>query len=266
MITTRPRQITEPNAIPWASFVEDSTQEVTGAGLWCSACESWIDVLSERALRGAVCNELGDWRCFKCGIERRAVVPRQRPDGAAIEVVIPEEYADASIEHIPAKQRQVLRQWPKTKSFMVIGGIPGSGKTRATWAYVKAGAQKGHRVLRLDALNAQSAWSGALNPSSRKRIQDTWMSAAYLILDDLSGCNPTDAWTKLIHEVLQTRLIGKKPTLITSAAGPEALRKAYNEAIHGRMTEFEWVYLPSTDWRTVKAEKRAKEEKAEAKA
>jgi hypothetical protein len=80
-----------PGTTPWASLIDDETREVRGAAMWCCACESWIDVLDENCNKGAVVNAHSDWRCFKCGVERRAIHPRPSAESGPVKVSIPEE-------------------------------------------------------------------------------------------------------------------------------------------------------------------------------
>ena len=241
------------NLYGWATMWRGD--QFVGTARWCCACELWLDVmnsyvngLGDIVVKGANCNEFGDWKCYKCAyIDKKP--NRTARDVGTSTVQIPAEYADASLNELKPAQRSVLGQWGRKYKFIVVFGNPGSGKTRVSWAFQKKFIQEKRPFVCLDAPIAQRGWSSCLQHPERAKLELQWENHPYLILDDLSACQPSDAWIRVVHIMIDRRRLAQRPTIITTAADAIELQNKYGEAIHSRLNEFEWVKLPGKDWR-----------------
>lgn len=228
---------------------------IVGFASRCFACLQWINDLELISSRkeGLYDSAYGTWICDKCVSDQRPLVTpaTKTPGSTKRREAIPTEYADATILDLPKELQSTARKWPKSLPVLIVCGRPGSGKTRLTWAYVKAAAQQERPILRILAPKAQLDYQSCQYSYQRAELFRKWTTAPYLIIDDFSACEADDSWIRLMQLILDQRLWEEtqRPTLITTAAGADELEKLYDVALHSRLLAAEWLFLPETDYR-----------------
>jgi len=214
-----------------------------GFQIMCCCCMQWLSANDDPYMWRA--GESGRYYCKDCIREGRK--PQIKAEACDVTNVIPPEYADASLNGLPANIRARLLQWPSKTPFVAIYGCPGSRKTTsARWVH-RAMAHIGKPVLWLDAPKAREQWANAMR---RDRVTEAWETTPLLILDDLSACAVTEGWAAVVHNLIDQRLNYRRPLLITTAANSKSLAAQYGEAVGSRLWKFEpWIHLPQKDWR-----------------
>lgn len=200
---------------------------------------------------------LGRPYCHDCGTEMNRLVEsyvdteEKRPP---IEIEVPVMFMTASESDYKPDIRKRLMQWPRKVPLLGIQGIPGSGKSRATWALAKRMAYDGRRVWHDTAPSLKGRWLSLASSDQKKRLElETMLQMTpWLILDDISGIKATPGWQEFFHQLLEKRTIAQRPTVITMAGGGEEIQEAYGSQIRSRMNLFQWIALPEKDWRMAK--------------
>lgn len=228
---------------PRSARVNDGNGNTVAIVRRCDACQEWIDPNGHGVRMAAPSARI---KCAQCYRDKKPFTTNAETIGK--EVDIPEDYASANFADLPKQ----CKHWPNKEPFLIISGIPGSGKTRSCYAYVRALSKVGRDILLLDAPLAQQRWDGAILNDGRRRCLDVWINCPRLILDDLSACVASDGWAQTIHVLLSERKKHKRPLLFTTASDQKELGKKYGQAIYSRIREFEWVELDRKDWRAAK--------------
>jgi len=217
----------------------------------CPGCGEFVNVHAE----GIRANERGHYYCKKCGNEivdnyAKAQVG-EGTVGAPIEIEVPAEYMTASILQYSGKNQSALSSWPKKRPLMGILGIPGSGKSNAIWAIAKNLATRGQRATIMIASEERRRWYQT-KEDKRGKIEESWMRAIWLLIDDISAPPASDGWQAVMHDLLTVRKRHLRPTVVTTAAKGEELEEKYGAAIRSRLSSFEWLQLADKDWRKEK--------------
>lgn len=211
----------------------------------CPVCGEFVS-LHDPGLRA---DERGRYYCKKCGDEivaQHAADPDSAIDFRPIAVDVPTEYMQADIMLCPASKAGVLRKWPMEKPLLGICGINGSGKTMVLYAINKNLGRRGRRAIVMICSSERSRWSQSNN---REDIVDRWKKAPWLLMDDITAPPATDGWADVMHNLLSERLSHRRPTLITTHSNAEEVREKYGQPICSRLSAFEWLAMPSIDWR-----------------
>jgi len=214
----------------------------------CCCCQEWVtDWFEQRQIQGI--DGMGRWHCRKCFVEKRK--PTLGLDAEKPQLQMPPEYITASLADLPGPKRQPIYAWPNKPVQLLILGCEGSGKTRLCWAFKKILYGKKMGCLYVYAPDARSEWSTSLY---RRELEKKWATAERLILDGVSSCSKTDAWTERLEILLSLRLQENKPTIITSTARPDQLENLYTREVCSRLSQFAAVELPAKDWRKRKGD------------
>lgn len=187
----------------------------------------------------------GVW-CRDCNRTGKAGKISLKPTGP-LPSKAPAAYAHATLEQVPPKIRTFLRKWPRVP-FVLVGGIAGSGKTYTSWAVekecclhrIQARVENGQRI--------RGVWSGMMH-ERRGVLLMALSECRYLILDALTDGDATEGWVQAVQEILDRRFEAARPTLITTMHDPDAIRTMWGTAIMSRLSQYQWVKLPSIDRR-----------------
>ena len=191
----------------------------------------------------------GVW-CALCSQSGRGAGQGGQP--AAIESKAPPAYADATFETLmPTKLRKFLSGWPEKRPFVVLVGIQGSGKTRATWALEKRACKAGCRTRVEDCQTLRGRWlSGGID--NRERINEGLATCRWLILDGFSDAGATEGWNEAMQTLLSRRWSFQLATLITVMHARAELQHLLGSAVFSRLAQYEWDVLPDRDWRAAR--------------
>lgn len=210
----------------------------------CNGCDEWVNG-DEDAGRWKASQPCGIWcqRCYLDGRMGQATTAR----GGIIESKAPVAYAHATFESLTPAAQKFLKDWPDKKPFVVVAGIPGSGKTFATWAIEKRLCLIGRRIRVESARQVRGYWATHLE--RRELIEHGLSTCRYLVLDGLTDSTATDGWAQLVQGVMDARYNDKLPTLITTMDEPHTIERDWGIHILSRLRQYHWIKLPNTDHR-----------------
>jgi len=134
----------------------------------------------------------------------------------------------------------------KPANLLLFGG-PGLGKTHLSAAIAREVSEKGYSVVYdtashvFERFETQKFWRDSSEESSSD--VDRILNCDLLILDDL-GTEMTTAFVQsTLYQIVNTRLIEKKSTIISSNLSPEIIDQRYSPQIASRI-EGEYQLLP----------------------
>ncbi len=211
----------------------------------CPSCKEFADMQGV----GIRADERGMYYCRKCGEEivaQHSAALDSEMDFKPIHVEVPTEYMQADILLFPAGKQGVLRDWPMKRPLLGICGVNGAGKTMALYAIYKNLARRGRKAFVMICSAERSRWSQSNN---RDEIVERWIKAPWLLVDDITAPPATDGWKDVMHNLLSARLSHRRPTLITTHSKADEVNEKYGPPICSRLSAFEWLALPSIDWR-----------------
>lgn len=209
----------------------------------CNGCNEWVNG-DEDSGRWKATQPCGVW-CARCYADGRMGQTSQSK--GQIESKAPLAYAHATFEALTPAAQKFLKDWPDKKPFVVVAGIPGSGKTYAGWAIEKRACLHGRRIRVESARGIRSYWATHLE--YRERIEAGLGTCRYLLLDGLTDSTATDGWAQLIQGVMDARWNAKLPTLITTMDEPHTIEKSWGVHILSRLRQYHWLKLPDKDQR-----------------
>ncbi len=126
-------------------------------------------------------------------------------------------------------------KFSKESESLLFFGATGLGKTHMTTAVAKTVIEKGYDVFYNSApnifasLEAEKFGREVLFPSS------ALFDCDLLIIDDLGTENPSALNVNFIYNIINTRLVGKKPTIINTNLSIEEIQRRYTDRIASRM-------------------------------
>lgn len=210
----------------------------------CNGCSEWVNG-DEDAGRWKSSQPCGVWcqRCVADGRMGQAGAPLK----GILESKAPNGYAHATFEALTPAAQKFLKDWPDKKPFVVIAGIPGSGKTFACWGIEKRQCLMGRRVRVESARGVRGYWAAHMD--RREVIERGLSTCRYLVLDGLTDSTATDGWAQLIQGVMDARYAEKLPTLITTMDEPHTIEAAWGAHILSRLKQYHWLRLPNVDKR-----------------
>jgi len=127
-----------------------------------------------------------------------------------------------------------------TKTNLLLSGGPGLGKTFLSTCIARAVMEKGYSVVYDTAVGIfakmeDAKFSNRENEPEKRLAADRLYKCDLLIIDDL-GTEMTTAFTvSALYDLINTRLISGKRTVINTNLSPERLCKRYNEQIGSRL-------------------------------
>ncbi len=130
------------------------------------------------------------------------------------------------------------REFPNFYSKNVLlSGAPGLGKTFLSASIARVVAQRGYSVVYDTAVNVFAQFEARKfekNPDAAESTQ-RYLSCDLLILDDLGSEMRTAFTQAALYEILNTRLIGHKGTVISTNLQEKEIQQLYTPQIHSRI-------------------------------
>ena len=158
-------------------------------------------------------------------------------------------------ENILAKCKEFVEDFPKNSRSLLFMGGAGLGKTHLSLAIVSEIIKKGYGVVYG---SAQSLFSAAekehflFNSSSEQ--EDALLSCDLLVIDDLGTEFLSSYTSSLFYNIVNTRLLNNKPTIINTNLDFEQLENRYTARITSRFIgEYEMKRFVGLDIRQQKA-------------
>jgi len=142
---------------------------------------------------------------------------------------------------------------------LVFSGGPGLGKTFLSACIARVVSQRGYSVVYDGATSALSAFEKdkfSRDPEEAAAAGSTvkqYLSCDLMILDDL-GTEMNTAFTQsALYTLINQRLTGGKPTIISTNLTEEGLEERYGPQIVSRLLgEYQWLHFMGTDIRRMK--------------
>ncbi len=129
----------------------------------------------------------------------------------------------------------VLNFNPKTSGNLLFLGGPGLGKTHLTLAIVSGVIEKGYMPVYAPAENIFSAIQKEKFDGENKGTFDQMLTCDLLVIDDL-GTEMANSFTKsALYNLINTRLLSKKPIIINTNLSIEEIIDKYSPRIASRL-------------------------------
>ena len=116
----------------------------------------------------------------------------------------------------------------KSASGLLFYGVPGCGKTYASFAIANELYNKGVAVMAISVSRILAIIKDSFDKhgeTSEMEILNTIAEASLLILDDLGTEHQTNWTSRMLYQIIDTRERASKPTIITTNLDKIALRK-----------------------------------------
>lgn len=122
----------------------------------------------------------------------------------------------------------------KADSLLFIGNT-GLGKTHLSTSIAVEVVNKGHEVVYTSAPNLFSALEAEKFGREASLTMQEVLDAEFLLIDDLGTENPSALNNNFLYNIVNTRLITAKPTLINTNLMPADLMKRYTDRLASRL-------------------------------
>ena len=130
--------------------------------------------------------------------------------------------------------KQFVENFPSNRSLLFMGGV-GLGKTHLSLSIVKEISDKGYGVVYGSAQNLFSAAEKEhFSYSGETSVQDSLLECDLLVIDDLGTEFYSSFAASLFYNVVNTRLLSGKPTVINTNLSLDELEKKYTPRITSR--------------------------------
>ena len=122
----------------------------------------------------------------------------------------------------------------KADSLLLIGNT-GLGKTHLSTSIAVAVVEKGYEAVYTSAPNLFSALEAEKFGREAQLTMQEVLDAEFLLIDDLGTENPSNLNNNFLYNIVNTRLITGKPTLINTNLMPADLMKRYTDRLASRL-------------------------------
>ena len=122
----------------------------------------------------------------------------------------------------------------KSDSLLFIGNT-GLGKTHLSTSIAVSVVNKGYEVVYTSAPNLFSALEAEKFGREASLTMQEVLDAEFLLIDDLGTENPSALNNNFLYNIINTRLITAKPTLINTNLMPADLMKRYTDRLASRL-------------------------------
>ena len=216
------------------------------------------DELSER-YQCKICNDTGSVGAKSCECYKKLLIQKAYAHSNLSTLLIDQSfetfslscYSDEFVESVNMTEKEYMKsvfdkakryveQFEQTKNSLLFWGAPGLGKTILSTCIAKELLKKGYSVIYETAYQTFSM----LEEIKFKRNEDTerlklkaekLYSCDFLILDDLGSEFSTPYTTSALFDIVNSRLIAGKKTLINTNLSLPELSKKYSERVFSRL-------------------------------
>ena len=122
----------------------------------------------------------------------------------------------------------------KAESLLFVGGT-GLGKTHLSTSIATAVVEKGYEVVYSSAPNIFLSLEAEKFGRESSLTMKSLLDAEFLIIDDLGTENPSNLNNNFLYNIVNTRMIEGKPTLISTNLMPAELMKRYTDRLASRL-------------------------------
>lgn len=167
-------------------------------------------------------------------LDRKARNERIERFKIAFEDICPPLYRDTDLGRIYAPFAEVALNYQFNPTGVLFEGPPGTGKTRAAWCILKRMVEAGKSCYGLTSTQfakfAADQWhSNSEDKGTACENMDRCRRTAILLIDDLGKQKMTERGETELYDVLEWRTTNLKPTIITTNASGDQLKKMLSE-------------------------------------
>ena len=221
-LTARKRALFEEKGIVVPGFLCDKCRDTGYVG------NGWCDCIKDIA-KTLVAEELSRYMPIgNCSFENFDLsYYSDSPDGSGR---VPRKRAAA----ILSSAMDFVKDFPNSKSLLFMGE-PGLGKTHLSLSIVSAVSEKGYSVVYGPAGKLfTEAEKEHFSYSGETEKLDSLLSADLLVIDDLGTEFLSSFTSSLFYNIVNTRLLEGKPTVISTNLSIDELEKKYSNRIASR--------------------------------
>lgn len=156
------------------------------------------------------------------------------------------------MEKILLTCKDFAKSFPKTDNLIFSGGT-GLGKTHLSLSIVRKVVANGYSAMYNSAQNFFNLIERDNFGKSDLGISEGLISCDLCVLDDLGAEFSTSFTQSALYNILNSRIIAKKPTVISTNLSPDQLESKYGDRIFSRIIGcFDWKNLSGKDIRIQK--------------
>ncbi len=172
-------------------------------------------------------------------------------DRPTAEGVVPRKKAKTLLELC----RQFAEEFSTDSPSLLFIGDTGLGKTHLSLSIVSAVSAKGFEVVYGSAQNLFSAAEKEhFSYNGDRSVEDSLLSCDLLVIDDLGTEFYSSYISTLLYNIINTRILNKKPTVINTNLDFDGLEKRYGERIVSRFIgNYKMKKFVGDDIRQIKA-------------
>lgn len=168
------------------------------------------------------------------------------PDGAGTS---PKKRMESVLNYCKAYAADFSRHSPS----LLLYGKTGLGKTHLSLAIAGKAVEEGYGVIYSSAQNLFNKLEKDKFGKADTNTEETILDCDLLIIDDLGAEFTTQFTVSALYNIVNSRELEGKPTIISTNLMPEQLTKAYGERIASRiLSDYVMLYFDGSDIRQIK--------------
>ena len=148
--------------------------------------------------------------------------------------------------------RDFSKKFPNSGN-LIFSGRTGLGKTHLSLSIVREVAEKGYSAMYNSAQNFFNLIENDSFGNGNLGIREELISCDLCVLDDLGAEFSTEFTRSALYNIINSRIIAKRPTIISTNLDAEKLEQKYGERIFSRVIGcFDWKNFCGKDIRVQK--------------
>ena len=168
------------------------------------------------------------------------------PDGAGTS---PKKRMESVLNYCKAYAADFSRRSPS----LLLYGKTGLGKTHLSLAIAGNAVEEGYGVIYSSAQNLFNKLEKDKFGKADANTEEAILDCDLLIIDDLGAEFTTQFTVSALYNIVNSRELESKPTIISTNLMPEQLTKAYGERIASRiLSNYVMLYFDGSDIRQIK--------------
>lgn len=168
------------------------------------------------------------------------------PDGAGTS---PKKRMESVLNYCKAYAADFSRRSPS----LLLYGKTGLGKTHLSLAIAGKAVEEGYGVIYSSAQNLFNKLEKDKFGKADANTEEAILDCDLLIIDDLGAEFTTQFTVSALYNIINSRELEGKPTIISTNLMPEQLTKAYGERIASRiLSNYVMLYFDGSDIRQIK--------------